>query len=142
MQLASSKSAESQVYGLTEARRTVAMDGVTDDNLRFCRRSHRDVATVLADGRKENQPFAKDCTAGQVLLAAVADRSAGRRPEGLIKATRAYPTGIRLTSGSPERKQLKSKLIKTACPEGGRIERYRKFRIIELLRKELIAKVK
>ena len=100
------------------------------------------MATVLAEGRKVNQPFFKDCTAGQVLSAAVADRSAGRRPEGLSSATRAYPTEIRLTSGSPERKQLKSKLIKTACPEGGRIERYRKFRLRELLREWLTAKVK
>ena len=51
---------------------TVAMDGVTDDSLRFCRSSHRDVATVLADGRKVNQPFFKDCMAVQVLSAALA----------------------------------------------------------------------
>ena len=48
------------------------MDGVTADNLRFCRRSHRDVATVLAGGRGKIQPFNRDCTAKQILPTAVA----------------------------------------------------------------------
>ncbi len=47
------------------------MDGVTDDNLRFCRRSHRDVATKLAGGREKNRLFHRESTSKQILPDAV-----------------------------------------------------------------------
>ena len=72
------------------------MDGVTDINLRFCRRSHRDVVTVLVDGRKVN-PAVFQSLYGW-----------------------ASPLGCRGRS-SPERKQLKSKLIKTRTLKGAEL---------------------
>ena len=72
------------------------------------------MATVLADGRKETQPFFKDMCGW------------------------ASPLGCRgrllcqLTAGATE--AIKVKTNKNPYPKGGRIERYRKSRLTEPLK--------